>query len=71
MKRMLLILVFFTPSLSGFSQSEVVGDWKGTLAVSGIELSLIFHITDDDGLKATMDSPDQGAFGIPCGYENR
>jgi len=46
---------------------NLVGDWEGKLAVSGIKLTLVFHITDDDGLKGTVDSPDQGAFGIPAG----
>ena len=47
--------------------SGFVGDWQGVLKVSGIELRLVFHITqtEDRVLTATMDSPDQGANGIP------
>jgi dienelactone hydrolase len=42
-----------------------VGDWLGTLEVPGAQLRLVFHITNgEDGLEATLDSPDQGAFGI-------
>ncbi len=43
------------------------GSWLGTLTVSGIELRVVFNITKapDGTLKATLDSPDQGAKGIP------
>lgn len=43
------------------------GNWKGTLNV-GVELPIIFHITKNDkgNWMSTADSPDQGAFGIPC-----
>ena len=45
---------------------SVLGDWNGALEVQGMELRLIFHITEDgENLKATMDSPDQGANDIP------
>jgi pimeloyl-ACP methyl ester carboxylesterase len=48
-------------------QVEIVGTWLGTLSVPGAELRIVFHITEaEDGtLSATMDSPDQGADGIP------
>ncbi len=44
----------------------VEGLWQGTLAVSGIPLRLVAHITRkaDGTLSATLDSPDQGAKGI-------
>ena len=47
---------------------SVVGDWEGALAAMGQELTVVFHITEaeDGSLAATLDSPDQGAFGIPC-----
>jgi uncharacterized protein len=46
--------------------SEIDGAWLGTLDVSVMKLRLIFHITNTaDGLTATMDSPDQGAKGLP------
>jgi len=45
---------------------NVLGDWNGALEVQGMQLRLVFHITaDGENLKATMDSPDQGANGIP------
>lgn len=40
---------------------------QGTLAAGGAELRLVFHFTPDaeGGFTATLDSPDQGARGIP------
>jgi len=47
---------------------DLTGDWQGTLDVNGTELHLVLHvIKDDNGLRATLDSPDQGANGIPVG----
>lgn len=43
-----------------------VGDWKGTLAMQGMELDFVFHIQDNNGtLSATLDVPMQGAAGVP------
>lgn len=48
--------------------ATVVGDWLGMLEVPGARLRIVFHIVEDEGgLTATMDSPDQGAFGIETG----
>jgi hypothetical protein len=46
---------------------SIVGDWQGTLKPPGAELRLVLHITEsgDGSLKATLDSIDQGANGIP------
>lgn len=41
------------------------GHWTGTLDVS-VKLRLVFHVESKDGQRvATLDSPDQGAVGIP------
>ena len=40
------------------------GDWIGRLALSGAALSLVLHVDADAAPPATLDSPDQGAFGI-------
>jgi uncharacterized protein len=46
--------------------SDIDGAWMGTLDLGGIELRLVFHITNTaDGLTATMDSPDQNKTGLP------
>jgi len=51
----------------GRAQAQVAGDWKGTLSAGGAELHLNLHITagKDGALTATLDSVDQGAYGIP------
>lgn len=60
-----LMAFLFLFSMVAKSQS-VSGDWKGTLSVQGINLELIFHISDKDGVyTSTMDVPAQGAMGIP------
>jgi len=44
----------------------VEGGWAGTLDAAGTELRLVFHIVLDQSgdLSGTMDSPDQGAYGL-------
>ena len=42
--------------------SDIDGAWLGTLDTGALKLRLVFHIA---GLTATMDSPDEGANGIP------
>ncbi|MDO5523276.1 MAG: S9 family peptidase [Bacteroidia bacterium] len=45
---------------------SVSGDWKGTLSVQGMDLDLIFHLSEENGVfSGTMDVPMQGAAGIP------
>lgn len=45
--------------------ANVAGDWLGTLEAGARKLRLVFHLVNSaDGLKATMDSPDQSAFGL-------
>ena len=48
--------------------SPIVGDWEGSLAnPDGSTLQVVFHITQDNAgnLTAILDSPDQGAIGVP------
>ncbi len=49
------------------AERSIVGIWQGSLKTSGLELRLVFKISKDDAgqYKATLDSPDQGAKGIP------
>lgn len=49
------------------SAPKVVGDWQGALDTGSGSLRVVIHVAqDNDGkLTATMDSPDQGATGIP------
>jgi pimeloyl-ACP methyl ester carboxylesterase len=65
MKKIILILLSITITSNVFSQ-DIVGKWNGILKVQGFKLSLVFNINNSDsGFSATMDSPDQKAFGIP------
>ena len=49
------------------AQSQLAGDWQGTLSAGGVELRLILHVTAarDGSLTATLDSLDQSAYDIP------
>jgi hypothetical protein len=49
------------------AQSQIAGDWQGTLNAGGTQLRLALHIAaaKDGSLTATLDSLDQGAIGIP------
>lgn len=50
----------------GETRGELTGQWNGKLEVQGISVRLIFHLSWMEGRYiATMDSPDQGANGIP------
>ncbi|MFN2512220.1 MAG: alpha/beta fold hydrolase [Pyrinomonadaceae bacterium] len=55
----------------GFQQSassprKIEGDWEGTLDAGGAKLRLVLHVVKKDSvLSATLDSPDQGATGLP------
>lgn len=52
--------------------SDIDGTWTGTLDVGGQTLRVVFHIVNmEDGLTATMDSPDQGATGFPVASVTR
>jgi len=62
------IAIFFAIILSGaFAQAQdITGQWKGVLNISGTNLRLVFHINKNgEAYTSTMDSPDQGAVGIP------
>lgn len=46
----------------------VIGSWEGLLTISaGTQLTVVFNVAraEDGGLTGTMDSPDQGALGLP------
>lgn len=66
MKKTFLTVVFASLSLLLNCQS-IVGDWYGQLDIQGIKLRLVLHVqeTTPGELQATVDSPDQGAAGLP------
>ncbi len=46
--------------------SDIDGSWLGSLDTGAMKLRVVFHIVNtEDGLTATMDSPDQGMKGLP------
>lgn len=52
--------------------SDIDGAWLGTLDLGSMTLRVVFHIVNsEDGLTATMDSPDQNANGIPTNSVTR
>ena len=47
-------------------EKDITGQWNGVLSIQGVNLRLVFHIKKaTEGYTSTMDSPDQGAVGIP------
>jgi len=62
----LVTLLFSTIALP-YSNEAIEGIWQGALKVSGIELRIVFKISQgpEGILTASMDSPDQGAKDIP------
>lgn len=64
MRKPILLYLLSCYAIS-LSAQNFIGNWKGDLQVQGGTLPLLFHITEiDNQLRASMDSPNQGAFGI-------
>jgi pimeloyl-ACP methyl ester carboxylesterase len=67
-----LALLAFISSLAMAQESQkapeqlLPGSWQGTLSVPGGSLRVVFNFKEkaEGGYTATLDSPDQGAFGI-------
>ncbi len=73
MKRSGLLLVLLALSVGmatgQLSLRDIEGSWTGKLRESGMDLRMVFNfvMTEADTIKATLDSPDQNAMGIPMG----
>ncbi|MBT8209768.1 MAG: hypothetical protein KJP14_04505 [Eudoraea sp.] len=63
----LLSLIFLFLTFQVVAQDQnLTGSWEGTLTTQGVELPVIFNIAKaEGGYSSTMDSPAQGATGIP------
>ena len=60
---LLFFLYFIFNNL--FSQN-IIGQWSGVLKIQGTQLRVVFNVSKtDNGYSSSMDSPDQGAKGIP------
>jgi pimeloyl-ACP methyl ester carboxylesterase len=63
MKNFFLILICSVQTVFG---QGILGTWSGELDIQGMKLPLVIHITEKDGvLVSTLDSPKQGAKGLP------
>lgn len=67
-----ILSLFLLVSVSAHAQrqpGQLEGSWAGKIEFSGTAFRMIFNLTmtDADTLKATADSPDQGAKDIPMG----
>ncbi|NBW37745.1 MAG: alpha/beta hydrolase [Cytophagia bacterium] len=59
------LLLTLLVSLTTLAQ-DINGQWNGLLKVQGTQLRVVFNLKQtENGLSATLDSPDQGAKGIP------
>lgn len=68
MKKIIYFFLAMFLSLSASAQ-DVTGQWNGALKIQGVELHLVFHIQKSGEIySATLDSPDQGAKGIPASF---
>lgn len=73
-KKYILSLLITLACLTGQAQvqptSALVGSWNGKLNFGSMSLTLVLHLEQADGyVVATLDSPDQGAKGIPAKKE--
>ena len=65
MKTISILIITLLISITATAQ-DIIGKWNGVLKVQGTQLRLVFNVTkSENGLTSTMDSPDQGANGIP------
>jgi len=61
MRVLLLLFISFNVFANDF-----IGDWHGQLDIQGAKLRISFHIAvENNTYISTMDSPDQGALGLP------
>jgi pimeloyl-ACP methyl ester carboxylesterase len=65
------IFIIALSAVTGIAQvqpsSALVGSWTGKLNVGPVSLTLVLHLEQADGyVKVALDSPDQGAKGIPA-----
>ena len=67
-RRVIITIAAIIAALS-INSRNISGSWNGMLKVTPqVQLKIAIHLTEDNDGKATatLDSPDQGAYGIPC-----
>ena len=66
MKNRLIIILLASLFFQMGHAQDIVGSWYGALDIQGTKLRIVFHIEKtDNGYSTKMDSPDQGATGLP------
>src|SRR4051812_32396174 len=61
-----LFILFVSIIFSSMLAQEISGKWSGVLKVPGAQLRLVLNVSKKDSqYVSTLDSPDQGAKGIP------
>lgn len=70
MKKILLTLLLIIAAIGIHAQvnttTALLGAWSGKLNFGAMSLTLVLHLEQEDGyVKVSLDSPDQGAKGIP------
>ena len=71
MKKVLLTMLLTSILLTSWAQiqptTKLLGAWSGKLDAGVMKLTVVFNLEQaEDYVKITLDSPDQGAKGIPC-----
>ena len=71
MKKYYITILLALVALTGWAQvnstTALLGSWSGKLNVGAVSLTLVLHLEQTDGyVTASLDSPDQGAKGIPA-----
>jgi len=64
-----LWMIAALPAIAQGEIEQLSGSWMGSLDAGSTSLRLVFNLTveEDGSISATMDSPDQGAKGVPMG----
>lgn len=71
MHKIIICALLYLLSYNNAQSQSIAGAWHGMLKIQGMSLRLSFNISmTDTGIKATMDSHDQGAKDIPCDKAN-
>lgn len=71
MKKIFLLTLLVSPSFYSLAQ-QITGNWQGVLIAGPQKLKVVFHVSRDSSnvYHSGFDSPDQGAFGLPCSETN-
>ena len=69
MKKTIITILLTVVALTGSAQVQpttaLLGSWSGKLKIGTMSLTIVLHLEQADGyVKASLDSPDQGAKGI-------